>query len=62
MLMLMSLLLLTTLSLFMTMVQDMWEDVKMRVPALAPSNLGGACNIMKVQVILLMITKKWGSG
>jgi len=29
--------------------QDMWEDVKMRVPALAPSNLGGACNIMKVQ-------------
>ena len=34
----------------------MWEDVKMRVPALAPSNLGGACNIMKVQVIRLMIT------
>ena len=30
----------------------MWEDVKMRVPALAPTNLGGACNIMKVQVIL----------
>ena len=35
--------------------QDMWEDVKMRVPALAPSNLGGVCNIMKVQVILEMI-------
>ena len=34
------------------MMQDMWEDVKMRVPALAPTNLGGACNIMKVQVIL----------
>ena len=51
MLMLMSLLLLITLSLFMTMAQDMWEDVKMRVPALAPSNLGGACNIMKVQVL-----------
>ena len=30
--------------------QDMWEDVKMRVPALAPTNLGGVCNIMNVQV------------
>jgi len=29
--------------------QDMWEDVKMRVPALAPTNLGGVCNIMNVQ-------------
>ena len=34
------------------MMQDMWEDVKMRVPALAPTNLGGGCNIMKVEVIL----------
>ena len=32
------------------MMQDMWEDVKMRVPALAPSNLGGVCNIMQVHV------------
>ena len=32
------------------MMQDMWEDVKMRVPALAPSNLGGVCNIMQVRV------------
>ena len=50
-----------TFSLFIKLLQDMWEDVKMRVPALAPSNLGGACNIMKVQVILLMITNlvKW---
>ena len=36
------------------MMQDMWEDVKMRVPALAPTNLGGACNIMKVQVSVQM--------
>ena len=32
------------------MMQDMWEDVKMRVPALAPSTLGGVCNIMQVRV------------
>ena len=32
------------------MMQDMWGDVKMRVPALAPSNLGGVCNIMQVHV------------
>ena len=58
--MLMSLLLKLILFTFITLLQDMWEDVKMRVPALAPSNLGGACNIMKVQVILLMIPKNGG--
>ena len=26
-----------------------WEDVKMRVPALPPTNLGGGCNIIKVE-------------
>ena len=36
--------------LMTVMMQDMWEDVKMRVPALAPSNLGGVCNIMQVHV------------
>jgi len=27
----------------------MWEDVKMRVPPLAPTNLGRGCNIIKVE-------------
>jgi len=32
--------------------QDMWEDVKMRVPALPPTNLGGNCDIISVQYTL----------
>ena len=57
-LMMMTMMMAMMMTMMMTvtlMMQDMWEDVKMRVPALAPSNLGGVCNIMKVQVILKMI-------
>jgi len=32
--------------------QDMWEDVKMRVPALPPTNLGGNCDIINVEYTL----------
>ena len=35
----------------------MWEDVKMRVPPLAPTNLGRGCNIIKVEVINELIMK-----